>query len=143
MSDVFRMNVAPDSDAEGTPVQPSAASATQARPASGRALSMPFITNRTLARRTFLRGLGTTLALPFLESMLPARGAHAAAQKMLPTRFVGAFVPHGAAPGYWIPEKQHAGLQVPVHLRAAAAVPQERDADERHCGRSRPRIRPA
>ena len=33
---------------------------------------MGFITNRTLARRTFLRGLGTTLALPFLESMLPA-----------------------------------------------------------------------
>ena len=33
---------------------------------------MVFITNRALARRTFLRGLGTTLALPFLESMLPA-----------------------------------------------------------------------
>jgi hypothetical protein len=41
---------------------------------------MIFLTNKALARRTFLRGLGTTLALPFLESMLPARGAQAAVQ---------------------------------------------------------------
>jgi hypothetical protein len=74
---------------------------------------MAFLTNRTLARRTFLRGLGTTLALPFLESMLPARGAHAAAKKMTPTRFVGTFVPHGAAPGYWIPEKSAPGFAFP------------------------------
>ena len=74
---------------------------------------MVFITNKALARRTFLRGLGTTLALPFLESMLPARGAQAATQKMLPTRFVGAFVPHGAAPGYWVPEKSTAGFEFP------------------------------
>lgn len=74
---------------------------------------MVFVTNRTLARRTFLRGLGTTLALPFLESMLPARRAHAAAKKMFPTRFVGAFVPHGAAPGYWIPESTAPGFKYP------------------------------
>jgi hypothetical protein len=74
---------------------------------------MVFVTNRTLARRTFLRGLGTTLALPFLESMLPARGARAAAKKIVPTRFVGAFVPHGAAPGYWIPEKSTPGFAFP------------------------------
>jgi hypothetical protein len=74
---------------------------------------MVFVTNRTLARRTFLRGLGTTLALPFLESMLPARGAHAAAKKMFPTRFVGTFVPHGAAPGYWIPESTKPGFKYP------------------------------
>jgi Protein of unknown function (DUF1552) len=72
-----------------------------------------YLTNRTLARRTFLRGLGTTLALPFLESMLPARGAHAAAKKILPTRFVGTFVPHGAAPGYWIPESSAPGFKYP------------------------------
>jgi hypothetical protein len=74
---------------------------------------MVFLTNRRLARRTFLRGLGTTLALPFLESMLPARGAVAAAAKMAPRRFVGAFVPHGAAPGYWVPEKSAPGFQFP------------------------------
>ena len=74
---------------------------------------MYFVTNKRLARRTFLRGLGTTLALPLLESMLPARGAQAAAKKIVPQRFVGAFVPHGAAPGYWIPEKSGPGFAYP------------------------------
>ena len=74
---------------------------------------MPFITNRALPRRTFLRGLGTTLALPFLESMLPARGENAAAARIVPTRFVGAFIPHGAAPGYWIPEGSAPGFKLP------------------------------
>ena len=42
---------------------------------------MNFITGKHLPRRTFLRGVGATMALPFLESMVPARGAraHAAA----------------------------------------------------------------
>ncbi len=33
------------------------------------------ITKKSLPRRTFLRGLGTTLALPLLDSMIPALGA--------------------------------------------------------------------
>jgi hypothetical protein len=74
---------------------------------------MYFVTNKRLARRTFLRGLGTTLALPLLESMLPARGAQAAAKKLRPMRFVGAFVPHGAAPGYWIPDQSTPGFAYP------------------------------
>lgn len=74
---------------------------------------MVFVTNRRLARRTFLRGLGTTLALPFLESMLPAIGGRAYAQQIVPTRFVGAFVPHGVAPGHWIPEKSTPGFEFP------------------------------
>jgi hypothetical protein len=74
---------------------------------------MYFLTNRKMPRRTFLRGVGATIALPFLESMLPARGATAAQAKALPTRFVGAFVPHGAAPGYWVPESTQAGFKYP------------------------------
>jgi uncharacterized protein DUF1552 len=74
---------------------------------------MIFLTNRRLPRRTFLRGLGTTLALPFLESMLPARGARAYAAQITPTRFVGAFVPHGVAPGYWIPDNSKPGFKYP------------------------------
>jgi hypothetical protein len=72
-----------------------------------------FLTNRKLPRRTFLRGLGTTLALPFLDSMLPARGGRAYAAQITPTRFVGAFVPHGVAPGYWIPENSKPGFKYP------------------------------
>ena len=74
---------------------------------------MYFLTNRKLPRRTFLRGMGATLALPFLESMLPARGASAAEAKARPSRCVGAFVPHGAAPGYWVPQGTSPGFKYP------------------------------
>jgi hypothetical protein len=74
---------------------------------------MFFLTNRGLPRRTFLRGAGAMIALPFLESMLPARGARALEKRIAPTRFVGAFVPHGVAPGYWIPEGSTAGFAFP------------------------------
>ena len=36
---------------------------------------MDFITGKHLARRTFLRGVGATVALPFLDAMVPSRGA--------------------------------------------------------------------
>jgi len=72
-----------------------------------------FLTNRRLPRRTFLRGLGTTLAVPFLDSMLPARAARALEKQIVPTRFLGAFVPHGVAPGYWIPEQSTPGFAFP------------------------------
>src|SRR5262247_3532022 len=65
-----------------------------------------FITKRAIPRRTFLRGAGVTLALPLLESMIPAATALAqtpAAGSSKP-RFVGVFYPHGMAPGYWEPE---------------------------------------
>src|SRR5262245_21437335 len=67
-----------------------------------------FITKRAIPRRTFLRGTGVTLALPLLESMIPAATALAqtpAAGSSKP-RFVGVFYPHGMAPGYWEPEKE-------------------------------------
>src|SRR5262245_36272931 len=71
------------------------------------------LTDRSLPRRTFLRGLGATLAIPFLESMVPARATPSATRKLFPTRFVGAFVPHGAAPGYWVPESSAPGFRFP------------------------------
>jgi len=36
-----------------------------------------FITSMALPRRTFLRGLGATVALPFLDAMIPALSAAA------------------------------------------------------------------
>ena len=38
---------------------------------------MQFITKKALHRRTFLRGVGATLALPLLDSMVPALSAKA------------------------------------------------------------------
>ena len=67
-----------------------------------------FITKKHLPRRTFLRGVGATIALPFLESMLPAQTpvSQTAANPKTIRRFVGVWHPHGAAPGYWSPLKE-------------------------------------
>ena len=63
-----------------------------------------FISKKHIPRRTVLRGVGATLALPFLDAMVPARTALAQSAAAPKQRFVGLFVPHGAAPGYWVPE---------------------------------------
>ena len=64
-----------------------------------------FLTKKHIPRRTILRGAGAALALPFLDAMVPARTALAQTAANPKSRFVGLFVPHGAAPGYWVPEK--------------------------------------
>jgi hypothetical protein len=66
---------------------------------------MTFITKKHLSRRTILRGAGATLALPLLDMMVPAMTALAQTPAKPKPRFVGCFVPHGAAPGYWVPDK--------------------------------------
>ena len=40
---------------------------------------MPYVTGKYMPRRTFLRGLGVTVALPFLDAMVPAGRSQAAA----------------------------------------------------------------
>ena len=64
---------------------------------------MNFITKKHLSRRTILRGGGAALALPLLDAMIPASTALAQTAATPKPRFVGCFVPHGMAPGYWIP----------------------------------------
>jgi hypothetical protein len=62
---------------------------------------MNFLTQKHLSRRTFLRGAGGTLALPFLESMVPAGGQTAAAVPR--TRLAFIFFPHGVTMNKWVP----------------------------------------
>jgi len=65
-----------------------------------------FISKKHIARRTFLRAGGVTLALPLLDSMFPALvpAAKAEAAQGVP-RFVGIFNPHGWEPAHWeLPE---------------------------------------
>ncbi|PWT99020.1 MAG: hypothetical protein C5B51_27945 [Terriglobia bacterium] len=69
---------------------------------------MRFITKKHMSRRTVLRGAGATLALPLLDAMVPAMTALAQTAASPKPRFVGCFVPHGMAPGYWVPEKEGA-----------------------------------
>jgi hypothetical protein len=55
-----------------------------------------YIAQKHISRRTVLRGMGVTVALPFLEAMVPARTA--LAQAVGPrTRFVAIEMVHGAA----------------------------------------------
>src|SRR5215469_6592965 len=63
------------------------------------------ITKKHISRRTVLRGAGMALALPLLDAMAPAQTPLAKTAALPKTRFTGIFVPHGMAPGYWIPEK--------------------------------------
>jgi hypothetical protein len=65
-----------------------------------------FISKKHISRRTILRGSGAALALPLLDSMIPASTLLAQTAASPKPRFVGCFVPHGAAPGYWIPDKE-------------------------------------
>jgi hypothetical protein len=61
---------------------------------------MSFITGKHVARRTMLRGLGATVALPFLDAMVPARGllaGSATAASLDRPRLVCIEMVHGAA----------------------------------------------
>ncbi|MBI3789251.1 MAG: DUF1552 domain-containing protein [Gemmatimonadetes bacterium] len=59
---------------------------------------MSFLTGKALPRRTFLQGMGATLALPYLDAMIPAgRGAVASTAANDATRLVAIEMVHGAA----------------------------------------------
>ena len=95
-----------------------------------------FVSKKHIARRTFLRGAGVTLALPLLESMLPALTPTRMTAAAPVRRFVGIWHPHGAAPGYWSPLKEGQGLRLLLHHEAARAIPQPRGPHQRprHAG---------
>jgi hypothetical protein len=73
-----------------------------------------FLTKTHLSRRTFLRGAGVTLALPFLESMLPASASarQAASAAARPTRFGAIYFPHGAIMPKWTPATDGANFEL-------------------------------
>jgi hypothetical protein len=59
---------------------------------------MNFITGKHLERRTFLRGMGASIALPFFDAMVPAGRLSAAKRAEVdPTRLVAIEMVHGAA----------------------------------------------
>lgn len=56
--------------------------------------------NTQIPRRTFLRGLGTAIALPTLDAMLPSR-ALAAGNAKFPTRMAFIYIPNGVIQKNW------------------------------------------
>jgi hypothetical protein len=74
-------------------------------------------TNKALARRSFLRGFGATLALPLLDAMVPAIAATKsglAAQS--PTRLGFVYVPNGMIQKAWLPTKEGVGFDMPSSM---------------------------
>ena len=59
------------------------------------------ITRKALGRRTFLRGLGTAIGLPFLDAMVPALSFGKASSP--PVRMAFVYVPIGAIMDHWNP----------------------------------------
>jgi len=77
---------------------------------------MAFLTAKSLPRRTVLRGLGATVALPFLNAMLPrlraaAKPAH---------RFQAFYVPNGMAMEYWTPKAEGSAFELSPILQPLA-----------------------
>src|SRR4029079_217704 len=71
---------------------------------------MAFISGKHIHRRTMLKGLGATVALPFLDAMVPARtlwSRTAAAASLDRTRLVCIEMVHGAAGSNDWGAKQH------------------------------------
>jgi hypothetical protein len=76
------------------------------------------ITGKHLHRRTFLRGAGATLALPLLDSMVPAFAAPSA---MKPTKRLSInYVPNGIIMDKWTPKAEGAAFELPEILSPLA-----------------------
>src|SRR5262245_26848358 len=70
-----------------------------------------FITKKHLSRRTFIRGAGVTLALPFLESMVPAQTPLRNTAANSKTSLGCFYVPHGATMYKWTPATEGKDFQ--------------------------------
>jgi hypothetical protein len=75
---------------------------------------------RQISRRTVLRGMGTMVALPLLEAMLPASSA--AAQAALPQRMAFLYVPIGAHMAHWVPKGEGTAFEWSPTLKALAPL---------------------
>ena len=76
-----------------------------------------FLTRQHMPRRTVLRGLGAALALPLLESMVPAMASAPAVR----TRFGAIYFPHGATMSRWTPRDDGSGFTFSEILQPLAA----------------------
>ncbi len=73
------------------------------------------ITKKHLDRRTFLRGIGATLALPLLDSMIPAATKSTGRP---PVRLGFVYVPNGIIMRRWTPEAEGVGFEFTPIMKA-------------------------
>jgi Protein of unknown function (DUF1552) len=82
---------------------------------------MTFLSAKSLPRRTVLRGLGATMALPFLEAMVPAFSLRGRAAAKPVHRFQTFYVPNGMAMPYWSPKGEGTAFELSPILEPLAA----------------------
>lgn len=77
-----------------------------------------------ISRRTVLRGVGTAMALPLLEAMLPSslHAGAAAGKAAAPRRMAFIYVPNGVVPSDWKPKTEGADYELTPILQALAPV---------------------
>ncbi len=73
---------------------------------------MRVITKKHISRRTVLRGLGTALSLPLLDSMVPAQTPLAKTAANPEIKLGLCFIPHGAVMANWTPEGEGADFKL-------------------------------
>src|SRR5271157_748446 len=87
-----------------------------------------FVTRKHLSRRTILRGMGASLALPLLDSMVPAQTPLRQTAATPRSRLACIEMVHGAAGStdeggrkhYWSPEKEGADFEFSYSLEPLA-----------------------
>ena len=79
-----------------------------------------FITKKHISRRTVLRGVGASVALPLLDAMIPAHTALAKTAAAGKPRMVFVYFPHGAVMDKWTPTKTGADFDLPQILAPLA-----------------------
>lgn len=80
---------------------------------------MTVITQKALRRRTVLRGLGTTLALPLLDAMVSALARGQTAAKA-PTRLSTVYLPNGIMMEQWTPDSDGPDFKLKPILESLA-----------------------
>src|SRR5688500_1422402 len=73
--------------------------------------------NLQIPRRTFLKGVGTAVALPLLEAMAPSKLLAAAATPSHPLRMAFIYVPNGMNMADWTPGKEGTDCDLPAILQ--------------------------
>src|ERR1019366_4857338 len=81
---------------------------------------MTFLTAKSLPRRTVLRGLGTTVALPFLDAMFAPLSLRGQAAAKPVNRFQAFYVPNGMAMEYWSPKGEGSAFELSPILEPLA-----------------------
>ena len=77
---------------------------------------MAYLTKKYLSRRTMLRGMGVSIALPLLDSMVPAQTPLAQTAAAGKTRLSCIYVPHGAIMDKWTPAADGKAFEFPEIL---------------------------